>query len=802
MRFITSACHGPRNVVGFGHSTLGFALLLLACLPAGAMADVAARTVEGVIKDALQRPIQGVQLRLESGAGQVVGRTTTDDQGRFAFSGIAAGTYVVVAEKTGFEAATAVITVTETAGASADLTMASLKPLDVNVALKKLEEARIGIQPRIGASTYSITKEAIQAQPGGDNNSITQVILQAPGVTQDSTQGGSYHVRNEHGNVQYRINGVALPDGVSLFGQNGGLSPRLANSIDLITGSLPAEFGLRTAGIIDVQTKSGAFDPGGYVGMYGGSYSWINPSAEYRGQVGRFNYFVAGDFLQNSVGINPATSRQMNEPIHDDTKQGHGLAYLEYLVDPTSKLTGIFGTFVGHFQIPNNPDQVPSFTVNGISDFDSGKVNETQLEQNYYGVVSYLKAVQELTLRASVFARYSTLKFNPDALPDLLFNGLSQKLVRSSVATGLQAEASYVLTPTHTLRGGVTINTEHMSVQQNSQVLPAMDGAQTSDTPFDIFQSTGKQGQIYSVYLQDAWKVLPTVTINGGVRFDYSLGFRDEYQPSPRLNLVWTPTPTTTVHAGYARYFTPPPLVFTSTAQLNQFANTTAAPEVTKNATPRSERANYLDAGVTQVIIPGLKVGLDVYWKQATNLLDDGQFGAPVFLTPFNYTRGYNYGVELTASYIVGNFSAYGNLAAAQQWAKRINTAQSLFSADDLAYSFNHYIATDHDQLITASLGAAYVWRGTRFSLDFLEASGLRRSVVHPNDATVRPYQVANVSISRKFNWPAFGPLEARLDVKNLWDERYQIRDGSGLGVFAPQWGVRNGVFAGIRKEF
>jgi len=791
----------PPGVPGLGRAmTLGVTLLLLTYSPAIALA--AAGTVEGIIKDALQRPIAGAQLRLESGSGGVVGRTTTDDQGRFTFVGIQAGTYVVVAEKTGFDSATTVITVTETAGASAELTMASVTPLDVNVSLKRLEEARIGIQPRIGASTYSITKEAIQAQPGGDNNSITQVILQAPGVTQDSTQGGSYHVRNEHGNVQYRINGVALPDGVSLFGQNGGLSPRLASSIDLITGSLPAEFGLRTAGIIDVQTKSGAFDPGGYVGMYGGSYSWINPSAEYRGLVGRFNYFVAGDFLQNSVGINPATSSQMNEPIHDDTKQGHGLAYLEYLLDPTSKLTGIFGTFVGHFQIPNNPDQVPSFTVNGISDFDSGKVNETQLEQNYYGVLSYLKAVQELTLRGSIFARYSTLTFNPDALPDLLFNGLSQKLVRSSIATGLQAEGSYVLTPTHTLRAGVTLNTEHMSVQQNSQVLPTMDGVQSSDIPFDIFQTTGKQGFIYSVYLQDAWKILPTVTINAGMRFDYSHGFRDEYQPSPRLNVVWTPTPTTTVHAGYARYFTPPPLVFTSTAQLNQFANTTAAPEVTKNATPRSERANYLDAGVTQIIIPGLKVGLDIYWKQATNLLDDGQFGAPVFLTPFNYTRGYNYGVELTASYTAGNLSAYGNLAAAQQWGKRINTAQSLFSADDLAYIFNHYIATDHDQLITASAGASYVWLGTRFSLDFLAASGLRRTVVHPNDSTVRPYQVANVSISRKFNWPAFGPLEARLDVKNLWDERYQIRDGSGLGVFAPQWGLRNGVFAGIRKEF
>ena len=781
---------------------LALVFLLFACWPAGALAAPPPGTVEGTIKDALQRPVTGAAVRLESGDGRVVARSTTDDQGSFRFTGVPPGTYVVAVQKAGFETATAVVTLSATEGASPEVTMASLKPLDVSVALKKLEEARINIQPRIGASTYSIPSQTIEDQPGGGNRTLTQIVTQAPGVAQDSTTQGGFHVRNEHANVQYRINGVALPEGVSLFGQNGGLSPRLANSVDLITGSLPAEFGLRTAGILDIQTKSGAFDPGGYLGMYGGSYSWINPSAEYRGSEGRFNYFVSGDYLQNSIGITPTVSNQSGELFHDNTKQGHGFAYLEYLVDPTSKLSGIFGTFVGHFQIPNNPDQVPSFTVNGTTDFNSANVKETQLEQNYYGVLSYLKAIPDLTVRASMYGRYSTFTFNPDSLPDLLFNGISQKLTRSSIATGLQIDGSYVLTPTHTLRAGANLLTEHMSVQQSSEVLPAMDGVQTSDIPFDIFQSSGKQGFIYSVYLQDAWRVIPTVTINGGMRFDYSQGFRDEYQPSPRVSVVWTPTPTTTVHAGYARYFTPPPLVFTTTAQFSQFADSTAAPEVTKNATIRSERANYLDAGVTQVIIPGLKMGLDAYWKQATNLLDDGQFGAPVFLTPFNYKTGYNYGVELTGTYVYRDFSAYGNLAAARQWGKRIETAQSLFSADDLAYIYNHYIATDHSQLITASAGAAYVWQKFRFAMDFVQASGLRKTVVHPNDATVRPYQYANIGVSRKFEWPAFGPMEARFDILNVWDERYQIRDGSGLGVFAPQWGVRRGFYGGIKKEF
>ena len=83
-----------------------------------------------------------------------------------------------------------------------------------------------------------------------------------------------------HADVQYRINGIILPEGVSFFGQ--GLTPRFANSMQLITGALPAEYGLRTAGIVDIQTKSGIFQPGGAIDMYGGSYGTVHPSISRR----------------------------------------------------------------------------------------------------------------------------------------------------------------------------------------------------------------------------------------------------------------------------------------------------------------------------------------------------------------------------------------------------------------------------------------------------------------------------------------------------------------------------------------
>jgi hypothetical protein len=197
-----------------------------------------------------------------------------------------------------------------------------------------------------------------------------------------------------------------------------------------------------------------------------------------------------------------------------------------------------------------------------------------------------------------------------------------------------------------------------------------------------------------------------------------------------------------------------------------------------------------------------LKVGLDAYYKESLYHLDEGQFGAPTFLTPFNYHHATNVGIELTAQYVAGNFSGYGNLAAAQQVAKGIVSAQALFSPDDLAYIHEHYIVTDHSQLITASAGLSYRWGPTRFSVDLVAGSGLRRTVRHPNDATNPPYQQLDFGVSHRFELPAVGKMQARFDVINVLGQDYVLRDGTGVGIFAKQFGPPRGFFGGLKKEF
>src|SRR6201995_4490734 len=178
----------------------------------------------------------------------------------------------------------------------------------------QLDIGRDNLSPRFGASTFDMNRAFVESLPQGSDGSINKVLLQAPGVTQDSAASGEIHVRNEHANLQYRINGISLPDGISGFGHV--LDSKFIGNLALITGALPAQFGLRTSGIVDIQTKSGnALEQGGSVGIYGGSFGTVTPSFEYGGRAGSTEYFVNGRGFFSSLGIeNVAASRSA---IHD-----------------------------------------------------------------------------------------------------------------------------------------------------------------------------------------------------------------------------------------------------------------------------------------------------------------------------------------------------------------------------------------------------------------------------------------------------------------------------------------------------
>lgn len=249
----------------------GYIPLILLFLAVGRSASAQVLQIEGVVHDALGRPVPGASVALQSPDGKEVAKAAADVSGHFEFAGMPAGTYAVVGTEKDYEPATTIVT-TGAAGSSAlELVLRARNSLDVAVTAKRLDEARNQLSPHTGSNAYEIGGAAIEDMPQGADTSFNHILLQTPGAAQDSY--GQIHLRGEHANLQYRINDIILPEGITGFGQV--LDTRIADNVELLDGALPAQYGYRTSGVVDITTKSGAFAQGGVAEIYGGSRDTI-----------------------------------------------------------------------------------------------------------------------------------------------------------------------------------------------------------------------------------------------------------------------------------------------------------------------------------------------------------------------------------------------------------------------------------------------------------------------------------------------------------------------------------------------
>jgi outer membrane receptor protein involved in Fe transport len=802
----------PRESIDHRISDVSVVLILVAlaisfsariCI-AGDASSTAARRLElsGSIKDALGRPLVGAEVLLEQ-TGRVIAHASTDSAGSFIFKSLAPGSYSVVARMQGYNQTLQTFVVSsKRRSAKLIVTMASNEPLTLQLAAPRLDRARNDLSTEIGSTAYRFDQEAIHRLPEGQNSTLAQVLQQAPGVSQDSYGQGQdqIHIHGENGGgIQYRVNDVFIPEAVTSFGEI--FSPRFVRSLTLLTGVLPAEIGFRSEGIVDIHTKDGCVDGGvdnDNVEIYGGQRDTFEPSFELGGCKGRLSYYVSGFYLRDNLGLQAPDDSP--DPNHDHTEQGQGFAYLSWLVNSDTRLSMLTGTAVNSFEIPPEPELAQQFMLAGVPNYPSSQVRENELEQNYYGVVALQGTLGgSVNYQLAAFSRYYELKFNPDPIGDLIYNGVAAKILHTGFINGVQEDTSYQLDSHHTLRAGFYMSGEAIELDDHAQTFPAMDRVQTSTTPISIVDDNNQIAWLLGFYAQDEWRPLPKLTINFGLRWDWMSAFVTQNQWSPRFAVEYAPTNTTTLHAGYARYFEVPPFDQVALETVEKFANTTnAAPVNSGNDKIEAERDDYFDAGIRQRIVEGLNAGIDGFYKIGHDQLDLAQLAGTVVTAPLNYRESRGWGSDFSLTYERGGLSAYLNFSYAVLQAKYISAGAFLAdNASEVSFIANHWVTLDDDQMFVGSGGASYQLWGYLLTADGIWGSGYRRGFA--NSGELPPILQFNAAVVRSFRIPGIGNVEGRVSLINVFDHTYQIRNGSGIGVFSPTYGPRRALYAGIK---
>ena len=751
-----------------------------------------AHEVAGVIDDALGRPVPNTDVELHAGNGSLIARTKSNQRGQFAFN-VPAGIYAIFVHRKDFKPNTIIVTAGRGEN-KVEISLEALKPLSMELTTRRLNHERNDLSPQTGSSVYRFTAQTISELPEGENTSLPKVLIQAPGVNQDIAENGGFHIRGVDGQIQYRINGVMVPD------LNNAITPvfnsRFAQNIDLLDGALPAQFGYRTAGVIDIHTKNGCIDGASHLSMFGGQRATYQPSFELGGCKSGWDYYLTGQFLQDDRGVAPPTKGP--HANHDQTQQGQGFAYLSRLLSLSTRLSLMGGLSLGNYQIPTSSYLVPQYQLQGVPVYPSSDVKDSQFDRTYYGILALQGSLNSAAdYQLAVFTRYFQTNYDPDVAGDLIYQGVASQVFHSSLANGAQGDVTYRLNAAHTLRSGFYFNEEGVEGDSTSAVfLVNPDGSQKSPyVPQSIVDNYNRLTFLGGFYLQDGWHLTEKLDVNYGFRWDISDAFVSDNDFQPRIGAVYHLTSDTALHAGYAHYFTPPSLEEITQKNIEQFNGTSNAVPNIGNENVKPEQDDDFDAGIIEQLTPGLRIGIDSYFNIIHQWLDEAQLGNSLIFSPLNYQSARSWGVELSSSYRSNNLDAWFNFSYANQEVTYVSSMQFSVDPDELAYIDRHYIPVDQTQLFTITSGAAYRWHDWLFDFDATWNRGLPYGFA--NLQTLPSYLQVNIGVVRDFVLPHIGKVSCRAAVINLFDRVYLIRAGD-VDVNTASYGPRRAGYLGI----
>ena len=752
--------------------------------------------ITGSVQNQDLRRVGQVTVEVKDQEGTLVATGVSNDAGEFTIPVPADGTYSVSALQDTYRSEYIVLKIEAEAPNPITLTLSNTKEIALEV-----RSPLAPIQYKASSETYAVSRKDIEALPKGNNTEVYDVLLTVPSVTYGALK--QTHIRQDHANQQYRIDGIPIPDTVSgAFADI--VPPRAWERADLILGGMEAQYGNKSTLVLDITSKSGTKPGFGSTQLFGGSNRTLNPSFEYGGAIGeKVRYYGLNSFVTTDRGLEPPTLGYTNN--HNQSEKNNTYLRGDYQHDNRNSFSWIFLNAVAKYQIPTIPNLSANAAVlallqsqePGFVPGASQNVNQYQKENNQYSqlVWRHDHNATNFSSLGLYFRRgeadFHTPSFDALAYADNVNSAQTANQRRTAYTGGGRVDHTWVLNSQHLVKTGFQV--DYTSASNQAQVFAFDTSSGAPVGPVLSLQSSNRNIRWREEFwLQDQWSPNGQWTFNLGVRGDIIQGFYSEGQVSPRVGATYKYDQSNVFHAYYGRLFTPPNVEQIGFINLNT-QNTTAAPDDPTGFKPRAERSHYFEVGSYHAISRYVTLELTGYYKLDHFMSDAGQFGSTPMLNFFAFQNGWKRGLDGALKVqLTDKLTGRGNVGWGQCKGYGLQSGQYLLDNKEINdINSRGGVFCDHSQFVTSSAVVTYrLLERTHVTGEMLYGYGLRTSAddnAKTNSSHSPSYTVYNASLTHVIPLPWDNQkLLLGFDIINLLDQQYFYNTGEGsigLGI-------------------
>ena len=664
----------------------------LLVLSASLTAQLQQGSVFGTIVGPNDTPIDRAEVTLIDPLGNRVASVTTSS-GTFRIANLPPGAYSLRAEAPPFEGTVKALTIADALPIRIDLRLSAVLAEQVMVT----DESR---QPVSTATRVTLAGDAVRRAPIRiSSRGLQDAVATTPGfATEDN---GLLHARGVDDGFLYVIDGVPIyerMDGVHGIAPD----PEMVDSVNVIVGHVPPEFGFKSGGVIEVRTSNRSSDSWlGHLQAGSGGHATHQASSVVGGPLTRATALT--------FGLSGQRSDRFLDPVHPDNFHNHGnainaTAELGWTVSPASTLSVMGGIGRSRFQVPHTEEQQQTGQ-------DQRQTNRQTWQTASWQRMWSSKTVSQL----AAYHRSGSASLSGSERDAPLHINANRSLRRIGVLASVARQNGK-----HVLKAGVEAS--RLSLREDFSFVVTDEAvgkdvdlsggtlAHGLDNPF-IFHGRA-QPTLLAVYIQDSIRFGRGLTVDFGVRADRTRMLTEASQWSPRVGAAYhIPGTDTVIRGSLDRFFQPPQaenMLLGSSEQARQLSPF-VDDAVGGGADLEPERQWATEIGLNQNLPNGLRVDLSYWRRRVKNVSDPNVLFGTTVIFPNSIARGEGDGVDVRLE-----------LSRRRGWSAYLSYTNShlvqfgpvtggLFVEDDVKeISDGTAFIPDHDQRHVGAFGLSY----------------------------------------------------------------------------------------------